>query len=69
MIETFARLGDPLLKLLILDSPPPRRQPAASNSRTHMTRAAAGVAVIFISHKFKEVAAIATRILVLRNGS
>jgi ribose transport system ATP-binding protein len=70
MVEIARAACDPLLRILILDEPTssldrPRSEQLA---RFIQDRAAAGVAVIFISHKLKEVAAIATRILVLRGG-
>ncbi len=70
MVEIARAACDPLHRVLILDEPTssldgPRSEQLA---RFIQGRAAAGVAVIFISHKLKEVAAIATRILVLRGG-
>jgi ribose transport system ATP-binding protein len=71
MIEIARAACDPHLKLLILDEPTSSLDSLRSEqlARVIRDRAAAGVAVIFISHKLKEVAAIATRILVLRNGT
>jgi len=71
MIEIARAACDPFLKILILDEPTSSLdlQRSAQLACFIKDRAAAGVAVIFISHKLKEVAAIATRILVLRNGA
>lgn len=71
MIEIARAACDPLLKVLILDEPTSSLDSLRSDqlARFITDRAAAGVAVIFISHKLREVAAIATRILVLRNGA
>ncbi len=71
MIEIARTACDPLLRVLILDEPTSSLDSLRSEqlARFIKDRAAAGVAVIFISHKLKEVAAIATRILVLRNGT
>ena len=71
MVEIARATSDPLLRVLILDEPTSSLDSLRSEqlARFIKDRAAAGVAIIFISHKLKEVAAIATRILVLRNGS
>jgi ribose transport system ATP-binding protein len=71
MIEIARAACDPLLRILILDEPTSSLDSLRSEqlARFIKNRAAAGVAVIFISHKLKEVAAIAARILVLRNGT
>ena len=71
MIEIARAACDPRLKIFILDEPTSSLDSLRSEQLAKFirARAAAGVAVIFISHKLKEVAAIATRILVLRNGS
>ncbi len=71
MVEIARAACDPLLKLLILDEPTSSLDSLRSEQLAHFikTRAAAGVAVIFISHKLKEIAAIASRVLVLRNGT
>jgi len=71
MIEIARAACDPLLRVLILDEPTSSLDSLRSEQLAHFikSRAAAGVAVIFISHKLKEVAAIATRILLLRNGT
>jgi ribose transport system ATP-binding protein len=71
MVEIARAACDPLLKVLILDEPTssldgPR---SAQLARFIQDRAATGVVVIFISHKLKEVAAIAARVLVLRGGA
>ena len=70
MVEIARAACDPLLKVLILDEPTSSLDRLRSDQLAHFirARAAAGVAIIFISHKLKEVAALATRILVLRNG-
>ena len=71
MVEIARAACDPLLRILILDEPTSSLDGQRSEelARFIEDRAVAGVAVIFISHKLKEVAAIATRVLVLRNGS
>ncbi len=71
MIEIARASSDPLLKVLILDEPTSSLDSTRSEqlARFIKDRAAAGVAVIFISHKLKEVADISSRILVLRNGT
>ena len=71
MVEIARAACDPLLKTLILD------EPTSSLDRLRCeqlagfikSRSALGVAVIFISHKLKEVAEIADRLLILRNGT
>lgn len=70
MVEIARAACDPLLRVLILDEPTSSLDRLRSEQLARFIhgRATAGVAVIFISHKLKEVAAIATRILVLRNG-
>jgi ribose transport system ATP-binding protein len=82
MVE-IARAGiDPKLRLLILDEPSSaldaRRsrelqafiaaRAGAPRERVREGLAGSGVAVIFISHKLHEVAAVAARVLVMRNG-
>jgi ribose transport system ATP-binding protein len=71
MIEIARAACDPLLKLLILDEPTSSLDSSRGEqlARFIKDRAATGVAVIFISHKLKEVSALAARILVLRNGA
>jgi ribose transport system ATP-binding protein len=71
MIEIARAACDPLLRILILDEPTSSldNQRGEQLARFIKDRAAAGVAVIFISHKLREVAGIATRIFVLRNGA
>jgi ribose transport system ATP-binding protein len=71
IVEIACAACDPLLKILILDEPTSALDSRRSAQLAHFIedRAAASVAVIFISHKLKEVAALATRVLVLRNGS
>src|SRR4051812_38001835 len=70
MIEIVRAACDPLLRILILDEPTSSLDRSRSEQLAHFIqkRASCGVIVIFISHKLKEVAAIATRILVLRGG-
>jgi len=70
MIEIARAACDPFLKLLILDEPTSALDSRRSEQLACFIRdrAAAGVAVIFISHKLKEVAALAARVLVLRGG-
>ena len=57
--------------LLILDEPTSVLTPAEANELFSVVRrmSAEGHAVIFISHKLEEVAAICTRVAVLRRGS
>ena len=70
MIEIARAASDPKLRLLILD------EPTSSLDARHSAelrafiarRAKEGVAFIFISHKLGEVAATASRVLVMRNG-
>jgi len=71
MVEIARAACDPFLKVLILDEPTSSLDGLRSAQLSHFikTRAAVGVAVIFISHKLREVAEIATRILILRNGT
>jgi ribose transport system ATP-binding protein len=71
MIEIARASSDPLLKVLILDEPTSSLDSTRSEqlARFIKDRAAAGVAVIFISHKLTEVVEISTRILVMRNGN
>ncbi len=71
MIEIARATCDPFLRILILDEP----TSSLDNTRGEQLarfirgRAAAGVAVIFISHKLTQIAEISKRILVLRNGT
>jgi ribose transport system ATP-binding protein len=71
MVEIARATCDPHLKILILDEPTSSLDSLRSEqlARFIKDRVAAGVAVIFISHKLKEVASLAARVLVLRNGS
>jgi ribose transport system ATP-binding protein len=70
MVEIARAASDPKLRLLILDEPTSSldARRSAELQRFIAARAAAGVAIIFISHKLTEVAAIAGRILAMRNG-
>ena len=70
MVEIARAACDSNLRVLILDEPTSSLNSSRSEqlARFIQTRAAAGALVIFISHKLQEVAAISTRILVLRNG-
>ncbi len=70
MVEIARAASDPQLRLLILDEPTSSldARRSAELQRFIAARAASGAAVIFISHKLTEVAAVAGRILVLRNG-
>ncbi|MBA2589730.1 MAG: ATP-binding cassette domain-containing protein [Alphaproteobacteria bacterium] len=70
MIEIARAACDPLLRVLILDEPTSSLDGLRSEQLACFIqdRAAAGVAVIFISHKLQEVMSIAARVLVLRNG-
>ena len=71
MVEIARAASDPALRLLILDEPTSSLDPARSGQlRTWVaSQAAAGRSIIFISHKLHEVAAVADRLLVMRNGS
>ncbi len=70
MVEIARASADPRLRILILDEPTSALDVRRSEDlqRFIAARAKAGVAVIFISHKLHEVAALAGRILVMRNG-
>lgn len=70
MVEIARAASDPKLRLLILDEPTSSLDARRSNElqRFVTARAEAGVAVIFISHKLQEVASVAARVLVMRNG-
>ncbi len=70
LVEIARAASDPGLRVLILD------EPTSALDRPHSMalqsfiaeRARAGAAVIFISHKLQEVAAVSHRVLVMRNG-
>ena len=70
MVEIARAASDPNVRVLILDEPTSALDGRRSEqlARFIEARAAAGTVVIFISHKLREVADVATRILVLRNG-
>lgn len=70
MLEIARAAADPALRVLILDEPTSSldARRSADLQRFVGRIAEAGVAVIFISHKLHEVAAIADRVLVLRGG-
>ncbi|HET9147225.1 MAG TPA: ATP-binding cassette domain-containing protein [Acetobacteraceae bacterium] len=70
MVEIARAAADPKLRVLILDEPTSSldARRSADLQRFIAALAANGVAVIFISHKLHEVAAIARRVLILRNG-
>lgn len=70
MVEIARAATDPKLRVLILDEPTSSldAQRSAELQSFIARSAAAGTVVIFISHKLKEVAAICSRVLVMRNG-
>ena len=70
MVEIARAASDARLRVLILDEPTSSLDARRSGElqRFIAARAAAGVVVIFISHKLPEVAAVAARVLVMRNG-
>jgi ribose transport system ATP-binding protein len=70
MVEIARAGADPKLRLLILDEPSSALDAHRSRELQGFiaNRAASGVAVIFISHKLAEVAAVSERVLVMRNG-
>lgn len=70
MIEIARAASSPGLKLLILDEPTSSLDAgrAAALHRFVRLQAAAGLSVIFISHKLKEVLEVADRVVVMRNG-
>ncbi|MBL0406766.1 ATP-binding cassette domain-containing protein [Microvirga aerilata] len=70
MVEIARAASDPDLKLLVLDEPTSSLDPERSRQLRSFikSRAAQGVAFIFISHKLKEILEVTTRIVALRNG-
>jgi ribose transport system ATP-binding protein len=70
MVEIARASVDPKLRLLILDEPSSSLDVRRSRELQNFVTACAatGVAVIFISHKLPEVAAVAKRVLMMRNG-
>ena len=70
MVEIARAAASPSLRVLILDEPTSALDARRSADLQAFigTLAARGVAVIFISHKLHEVAAVASRILVMRNA-
>ena len=70
MVEIARAASDPQLRILILDEPTSSldTERSADLQRFIAARAAGGAVIIFISHKLKEVAAIASRVLLMRNG-
>jgi ribose transport system ATP-binding protein len=70
MVEIARAATDPKLRVLILDEPTSSldSQRSAELQRFMIHRATTGTAVIFISHKLREVAAVCSRVLVMRNG-
>ena len=70
MVEIARAASDPKLRVLILDEPTSSldARRSAELQRFIAARAAAGVVIIFISHKLTEVAATASRVLAMRNG-
>ncbi len=70
MVETARAASDPNLCLLILDEPTSSLDAERSDQlqRFVAARARSGAAIIFISHKLREVASVAARVLVMRNG-
>lgn len=70
MVEIARAAATPGVRLIILDEPTsslPARRADQLIAFVH-ARAAEGTAFIFISHKLREVAAIANAVVVLRNG-
>jgi ribose transport system ATP-binding protein len=70
MVEIARAASDPNAKVLILDEPTSALDARRSNElqRFIAARAARGIVIIFISHKLPEVKAVASRVLVMRNG-
>jgi ribose transport system ATP-binding protein len=70
MVEIARAASDPKLRVLILDEPTSSLDARRSTElqRFIAARAAAGVAIIFISHKLQEIATVAARLIVMRNG-
>jgi ribose transport system ATP-binding protein len=70
MIEIARAAAAPGTRLLILDEPTSSLGPERSRQlREYLqSRTKAGMAFIFISHKLHEIMAVATRVMVLRNG-
>ncbi len=70
MVEIARAASDPKLRILILDEPTSSldARRSAELQRFIAARAASGAVIIFISHKLTEVAAVAGRILAMRNG-
>ncbi|MBS7543859.1 ATP-binding cassette domain-containing protein [Ancylobacter oerskovii] len=70
MVEIARAVTAPRVRLIILDEPTSSLGLERSRQLRAFirSRAAAGLAFIFISHKLQEVVEIATRVLVLRNG-
>ncbi|MGH7101222.1 MAG: ATP-binding cassette domain-containing protein [Acetobacteraceae bacterium] len=70
MVEIARAASDPNLHLLILDEPTSSLDAERSEQlqRFVAARASSGAAIIFITHKLHEVASVAARVLVMRNG-
>ena len=70
MVEIARAAAAARLRLLVLDEPTSSLGLERSRQLRGFirARAAAGLAVVFISHKLQEVVDLATRVLVLRNG-
>ncbi|MGH7122718.1 MAG: ATP-binding cassette domain-containing protein [Acetobacteraceae bacterium] len=70
MVEIARAASDPGLRLLILDEPTSSLDSRRSAElRAYISaRAANGISFVFISHKLTEVAAVATRVLVMQGG-
>lgn len=70
MVEIARAASDPKLRVLILDEPTSSLDARRSAELQSFiaARAAGGAIIIFISHKLTEVAAVAGRVLVMRNG-
>lgn len=70
MVEIARAVATPDLRVLILDEPTSAldARRSADLQRFIGELGARGVAVIFISHKLREIAAVTGRVLVLRNG-
>ena len=71
MLEIARAAHDPRLRLLVLDEPTSSLGSAEARALHDYvaTRAAGGLATIFISHKLHEVLTVADRIVAMRNGA
>jgi ribose transport system ATP-binding protein len=71
MVEIARAACDPALKLLILDEPTSSLGAERSQQLRSFVRdiAAAGISVIYISHKLSEVLSVSDRVIAMRNGA